>query len=63
MLFMCASVCDSGLAELTESSVPTLKVYLQPALEQLTEREKMTEQERSEQDEDELYKNDRLFVW
>lgn len=54
--------CDV-LADLTESCVPTLKAYLQPALDQLDEREKMTEQERSEQGEEELYKNDRLFVW
>eukprot|EP01048_Picozoa_sp_COSAG05_P020452 COSAG05_NODE_3478_length_2036_cov_1.042850_3_plen_144_part_00 len=50
-------------ADLTEAAVPTLNNYLEPAIDQLKERDNMTEEEKKEEDDDDLYKNDRLFVW
>jgi hypothetical protein len=37
--------------------------YLEPAIDQAKEHAAMTEEERKEVDADDLYKNDKLFVW
>ena len=50
-------------AELTDSSVPTLTNYLEPAIDQAKENAAMSEEERKQVDADDLYKNDKLFVW
>ena len=50
-------------ADLTEAAIPTLESYLEPAIDQLKEQDNMPEEQKREQDEDDLYKNDRLFVW
>ena len=59
-LWNCGS---TELGELTESSVPTLARHLEPAVEQMQENAAMTEEQKSEIDPDDLYKNDKLFVW
>ena len=59
-LWNCGS---TELDELTESSVPTLARHLEPAVEQMQENAAMTEEQKSEIDPDDLYKNDKLFVW
>jgi hypothetical protein len=49
--------------ELTDSAIPSLTDYLEPAIDQAKENAAMTEEERKEVDADDLYKNDKLFVW
>jgi hypothetical protein len=59
-LWNCGS---TEVEDLNESTVPSLLGYLEPAIEQMKENAAMTEEERKEVDADDLYKNDRLFLW
>ena len=59
-LWNCGS---TDVDELTDSSIPTLSDYLGPAMDQMKEGAAMTEEERKEVDQDDLYKNDKLYVW
>lgn len=59
-LWNCGS---TDVDDLTDSSIPTLADYLEPAMDQMKENAALTEEERKEVDQDDLYKNDKLFVW
>ena len=65
MLFyaLCGEKCVRVSAELTESSIPTISKYVVPAVEQLDDLEKMTEEERENYEDAMLYKNNHLFMW